>query len=97
MQKYNDFLKELESIKQDVEKALSERKIGIQGDGSVKQLEAALSELQTIKYYVINDKLPPKGRRHLEIAWHITDSWRDDSILGDKILRLVNIYQDKLE
>jgi hypothetical protein len=97
MQKYNDFLKELETIKQDVEKALSERKMGMQGDGNIGQLELALNELNTIKDLIDKDKLPPKGKRWLEISWFITDSWRDDSILGNKILRLTNIYQDKLE
>jgi len=97
MQKYSDFLQELVMVKHDVDQELYKRKAGIAGDGTVGQLELALDELNTLESLLKNDQIPPKGKRWLEIAWHITDSWDDKSILGEKILKLVNYYQDKLD
>ena len=96
MQNKTEFIREIESVTLEVQQELSKRKEESKGYVTALQLqlEQALDELTELKDRVLNNKLPPKGKRAFAIAWHVVDSWSNDSVLGDKILVLERKYRD---
>jgi hypothetical protein len=97
MHKYQDFINEIVSATKELEQELHNRQKGIQGDGTVEQLDLFLRELVLLKETISENKLPPKKKRWLQVTWFITDSWRGDSATGNRLLAIANKYQDNLD
>lgn len=97
MHNNTEFIREIESVTLEVQQELVKRKGGIKGDGTVVHLELALRELGELKDMIINNRLPPKAKRRLDIIWHITDSWKNHTPLGDHLLALERKYIEDLD
>lgn len=80
----------------DLDKELTNRRLGIDADGSIGQLEHTIEELKSIEKMAINNTLPPKEMRRTAYSWYITDSWSHNSELGSKLLKLADKYRRKL-
>jgi hypothetical protein len=92
-----EFLKEIEAAIQELKAELEKRKNGIDGDGTVFQLESFIKELIWLYNDIKIDNLPPKKQRDLSLAWFITNVWRDDSPLGRKLTSIIKKYKFDLD
>jgi len=90
------FLEEIKSVQIELDRELSNRRIGIDGDGTIEQLEASIDELKHIENMAIYNTLPPKEQRHTAFTWYITDSWNHGSELGNKLCGFADKYKRKL-
>ncbi|MBA2133696.1 hypothetical protein [Capillibacterium thermochitinicola] len=97
--KYNlqDFILELNTIIPEIERELTNRKMGIAGDGTVEQLTLFIDELKKIQSMAVSNNLPSKEHRYTAFTWYITDSWYQNSQLGKKLCELADKYKRKLE
>ena len=91
-----EFLQEIEILIKELEQELTNRKSGIIGEGTVEQLELFIEELKKIQNMVMTNSLPPKGQRYTAFTWYITDSWSNNSQLGNKLCALADKYKRKL-
>jgi len=93
----NDFLNELKNTLDEVNKNLSERKSGISGIGSMRELKFMSKELTTLYKTLSKDMtIPDKRVRSLSSAWIVIDSWEHGDKLGEHICRLDHLYKEEL-
>jgi hypothetical protein len=91
---HNKFIKEIKQTIDEVKIVLEKRQKGIQGDGSIDQLQMILQNLERIMYEVISGNVPPKINRMSSMGWFITDSWSLSSPLGEKIIEIEHKYKE---
>jgi hypothetical protein len=92
----HDFLGEINIVICETENELLDRKKGIPGDGSVRQLELILNELEQIRNQAQTNMLPPKNKRHTAFSRYVVDEWDVNSSLGTKLCKLADKYKRKL-
>ncbi|BBW96525.1 hypothetical protein ACPVTF_07695 [Geobacillus icigianus] len=93
----NDLIRDIDSIIPEVEKELLNRKNGIEGDGSVQQLELIKKELEQIKSYALTNNLPSKEKRFTSFSRYVIDEWSYNSTLGQRLCELADKYKRKLQ
>jgi len=94
------FICDLEEIIAICERELEERKQGIEGHGSVEELEGFfIPEFTRLLEQAKTDTLPPKGKRWLSSAGLADDHWDFEytSVLQEKLFILDNKYRYKLK
>jgi hypothetical protein len=91
-----DFIRDINEIISEIEKEVLNRKKGIQGDGSVQQLEFIKDELEQIKNIALTNNLPPKEKRYTAFSRYVVDEWDTKSILGQRLCELADKYKRKL-
>lgn len=89
----SDLVEELIVLIPEVEMALKQRGNGVQGDGSIRQLELICDELKQILEYAKSDGIPPKGMRFTAFSRFIVDEWALDSLLGKRLCTLADKYK----
>ena len=73
-----EFKQDLENLISICEKEFNNRKNGIKGDGTIKQLEnIILPELYSWLYKLRNDKMPQKDQRWFSCAAHVLEFGAD--------------------
>lgn len=77
----------------ELETKLKQRINGVQGDGSIKQLQLIRDELYQILEYAKLDEIPPKAMRYVAFSRFIVDEWSMDSSLGKKLCTLADRYK----
>ncbi len=91
-----DFIREINAIIPELEIELLVRKNGIQGNGSVQQLEYIRDELEQLKSYALTNNLPSKEKRYTAFSRYVVDEWDVTSILGQRLCDLADKYKRKL-
>jgi len=76
-----------------IEDELYQRKMGIHGNGNIKQLQHIRDELIQILENAKIDSLPEKNMRYTSFSRYVVDEWAFDSVLGIKLLTLANKYK----
>ncbi len=89
----DDLVKEVSLLIVEVERELTERKLGIPGDGTVTQLQFIGQELNTILRNAKLNKIPRKEERHVAFARLVVDEWDVRSSLGRRLSALANRYE----
>lgn len=92
-----DFLREIRNLLQEVNEQLEQRQAGIPGGGTVDELLYIQEELSNLERLAASDTLPPIGSRWLVASRLVTDSWPNDSQLGEHICRLADLYRRRLQ
>jgi hypothetical protein len=91
-----NFIGDMNAIIPELEVEIQNRKSGIQGDGSVQQLEFIRAELEQIKNLALSDNLPSKEKRFTAFSRYVVDEWDVKSILGQRLCDLADKYKRKL-
>ena len=91
------FVAELRALLQAVTFELSQRQAGVPGAGTVGELQAIRDELAEVAAKADAGTLPPHGQRWLAASRIVTDTWPNDSELGNQIVGLASKYRHQLE
>lgn len=89
----SDLVNELQVLIPDLEEELKQRINGVQGDGSVMQLELILKELIQMLEFAKLDEIPLKGMRYTAFSRFVVDEWSIDSTLGKRLCTLAGRYK----
>jgi hypothetical protein len=89
----DSFLVELRGVAASLRSELLQRQQGVPGPGTIDELQAMLRELSEVEGRVMTDSLPPPEQRWLAGSRIVTDTWPNDSELGDRICKLANLYR----
>lgn len=92
----NDLIGDINAIIPQIEVEILNRKKGIQGDGSVLQLEFIRDELKQIKNFALTNNIPIKEKRYTAFSRYVVDEWDTKSILGKLLCELADKYKRKL-
>ena len=91
------FVAELRALLQAVTSELSQRQAGVPGAGSVGELQLIRNELVDVAAKAESGTLPPQGQRWLGASRIVTDTWPNDSELGNRIVGLASKYRHQVE
>ncbi|HEY0605596.1 MAG TPA: hypothetical protein VGD58_21920 [Herpetosiphonaceae bacterium] len=92
-----EFVSELRAVLQAVTFELSQRQAGVPGAGTVGELELIRNELVEVEAKAASGTLPPHGQRWLAASRIVTDTWPNNSELGNRIVGLATKYRHQLE
>jgi hypothetical protein len=89
----SNLIDDLKIVIPEIEEELAKRSGGTHGDGSIKQLEHILEELNQILESAKMDRIPEKSKRYTAFSRYVVDEWALDSVLGKKLCALANNYK----
>lgn len=91
-----DLIRDIDAIIPEIEREELNRKNGIEGDGSIQQLEFIRDELEQIKDYALANNLPSKEKRYTAFSRYVVDEWDAKSNLGQRLCELADKYKRKI-
>jgi hypothetical protein len=94
---YPELLLLVEDVRTEVEERLEDRQAGLEGVGTVAELESMQRELVELEGWLIGKNLPPQDQRHLRAAYIVVDAWPADDRLGERICTVDYVLRHVLD
>jgi len=91
-----EFLLELDLILKELSQRLSKRHAGVEGTGSVAELEFIQNELMALGDQLVSMNGLPSVREMLQSAHLVSNYWPFQDELADRINRLDFLYRNEL-
>lgn len=92
-----DFRAYVLDVLREVEDELTRRRAGVDGTGTLEELEQSVDELSSLVNQLEMDQLPPVAERELVSAWFALHTWPAQDQLGERICKISQIYKRLLE